>query len=233
MGYSFSQAYVVNSAAGWVVLFGNGYDSQNGEAVLYALRINTRRCLVSPTPTKIRTYAGDAGPNCNGLSTPALIDVNLDGLVDFAFAGDLLGNMWKFDLRDSSTSNWKVAYKKLPTNSGCRSRCSRPKMRRFPAAHYHTAGCYASLSWRVVTAISFSLEPVATSGSTTLPIPRRSDHLRYLGLGLKHWENLNSVAYSAAKEIRPTNTWVSSTQPATQQPGGQPRSFPRPIRPSM
>jgi type IV pilus assembly protein PilY1 len=44
--------------------------------------------------------------------------VNLDGLVDFAFAGDLLGNMWKFDLRDSSTSNWKVAYNEQADGSG-------------------------------------------------------------------------------------------------------------------
>ncbi len=118
MGYSFSQAYVVNSAAGYVVIFSNGYDSQNGEAVLYVLRLNSDGSLASPTPTKIRTYAGDAGPNCNGLSTPALIDVNLDGLVDFAFAGDLLGNMWKFDLRDSSTSNWEVAYNELADGTG-------------------------------------------------------------------------------------------------------------------
>jgi len=118
MGYSFSQAYVVNSAAGHVVIFGNGYASQNGEAVLYVLRLNSDGSLASLTPTKIRTYAGDSGPNCNGLSTPALIDVNLDGLVDFAFAGDLLGNMWKFDLRDSSTSNWKVAYNELADGTG-------------------------------------------------------------------------------------------------------------------
>jgi len=108
----------VNSAAGYVAIFGNGYDSQNGEAVLYILRLNTDGSLVSTTPTKIRTYEGDAGPNCNGLSTPALIDVNLDGLVDFAFAGDLLGNMWKFDLRDSSVSNWKVAYNENADESG-------------------------------------------------------------------------------------------------------------------
>ena len=118
MGYSFSQAYVVNSAAGWVVIFSNGYDSQNGEAVLYVLRLNSDGSLVSTTATKIRTYAGGASPNCNGLSTPALIDVNLDGLVDYAFAGDLLGNMWKFDLRGTSTSDWKVAYNEMADESG-------------------------------------------------------------------------------------------------------------------
>jgi Tfp pilus tip-associated adhesin PilY1 len=117
MGYSFSQAYAVNSADGWVVIFGNGYDSQNGEAVLYVLPIDSNGNQLS-APTKIRTYVGDAGPNCNGLSTPALIDVNQDGLVDFAFAGDLLGNMWKFDLRDNSISNWTVAYNTQADGSG-------------------------------------------------------------------------------------------------------------------
>jgi len=58
------------------------------------------------------------GGNCNGLSTPALIDVNLDGLVDYAYAGDLLGNMWKFDLRDPSVSNWHVAYNTQADGSG-------------------------------------------------------------------------------------------------------------------
>ena len=34
----------------------------------------------------------------NGLSTPAFVDINGDRIVDYAYAGDLYGNMWKFDL---------------------------------------------------------------------------------------------------------------------------------------
>ena len=37
-----------------MVLFGNGYDSQNGEAVLYALRINSDGSLVSRDDTSFR-----------------------------------------------------------------------------------------------------------------------------------------------------------------------------------
>jgi hypothetical protein len=118
MGYSYSQAYVVNSEAGWVVIFGNGYDSGSGEAVLYVIRLNSDGSMASPVPTKIRTNKGNSTTDCNGLSTPALIDVNVDGLVDFAFAGDLLGNMWKFDLRDSNISNWKVAYNSQADGNG-------------------------------------------------------------------------------------------------------------------
>jgi len=46
----------------------------------------------------------------NGLSTPAFVDVDADHIVDYAYAGDLYGNMWKFDLRDPDPLNWRVAY---------------------------------------------------------------------------------------------------------------------------
>ncbi len=57
----------------------------------------------------LRKIDTGAGGN-NGLSTPAIIDVDNDGRVDFVYAGDLLGNMWKFDLRDPDPENWGVAY---------------------------------------------------------------------------------------------------------------------------
>ena len=46
----------------------------------------------------------------NGLSTPTFVDIDADRIVDYAYAGDLYGNMWKFDLRSADPANWKVAY---------------------------------------------------------------------------------------------------------------------------
>ncbi|MDM8541349.1 PilC/PilY family type IV pilus protein [Desulfococcaceae bacterium HSG9] len=128
IGYSYSKPYIVNSNAGWVVIFGNGYDSLRGHAVLYIIEIDAdgkieRDMNNKPKIKKIDTNPnpdtgdclGGANQECNGLSTPLLIDVDFDDKVDFAYAGDLMGNMWKFDLRrandwDTSTDNWKVAY---------------------------------------------------------------------------------------------------------------------------
>lgn len=39
------------------------------------------------------------GNQKGALSTPTLLDSNLDGVIDFAFAGDQFGNLWRFDLR--------------------------------------------------------------------------------------------------------------------------------------
>ncbi|RLC31069.1 MAG: hypothetical protein DRH32_04815, partial [Deltaproteobacteria bacterium] len=103
MGYSFSKAFVVKSNSSeneWVVAFGNGYNSSSGKAVLYILDMDGQ------VIRKIDTLSGSG----NGLSTPALIDVNNDRRVDYAYAGDLNGNLWKFDLTDEDSDNWSVAF---------------------------------------------------------------------------------------------------------------------------
>ncbi|EMT4350925.1 pilus assembly protein PilC, partial [Neisseria gonorrhoeae] len=44
-----------------------------------------------------------------GLSSPTLVDKDLDGIVDIAYAGDRDGNMYRFDLSDSNPSKWSVS----------------------------------------------------------------------------------------------------------------------------
>ncbi len=113
LGYSFSMPIIVKSnipAAEstashpkykWVIIFGNGYDSDNGSSMLYVLD------LYGTLITKIDT--GVLG--CNGLSTPSVIDVHNDLRADYAYAGDLKGNLWKFDLTDPDPTKWDVAHK--------------------------------------------------------------------------------------------------------------------------
>ncbi|MGD2185673.1 MAG: PilC/PilY family type IV pilus protein, partial [Desulfobacterales bacterium] len=105
MGYSFSKPVVVRSYDTnhpWIVIFGNGYNSQNGNSVLFILDADTGNLI-----GKIQAGAGSD----NGLSSPIAVDVDLDDIVDFIYAGDLLGNLWKFDLTPTKASDWQVAYK--------------------------------------------------------------------------------------------------------------------------
>jgi Tfp pilus tip-associated adhesin PilY1 len=109
MGFSYSRPAIINSQAGYIVMFGNGYNSETGVAKLIILD------LLTGEPVKIiNTQAG----GCNGLSSPVPIDVDFDDLVDYVYAGDLNGNLWKFDLTDASASNWDVAYKSAPYTGG-------------------------------------------------------------------------------------------------------------------
>jgi type IV pilus assembly protein PilY1 len=106
MGYSYSSAFIVNTYStshGWVVIFGNGYNSTNHDAVLFIVDADTGDLI-----KKINT---DADATCNGLATPLPIDVNADGKVDYVYAGDLIGNLWKFDLTSDNPNDWDVAYK--------------------------------------------------------------------------------------------------------------------------
>jgi len=74
----------------------NGPNSVTGTASLFLLNLD------NGTPI----YEFDTGTTGNGLSAPRAVDVNADGKVDFFFAGDLLGNLWRFNVSDANTSNW-------------------------------------------------------------------------------------------------------------------------------
>jgi len=134
MGYTFDAAPLRMSNAQakqivkfengrWGAVLGNGYNSPTGKAVLYVV------FLSGPSGTGNTWQAGvdyvklvaDAPVAANnGLSTPVPYDVDGNGLADTVYAGDLNGNMWKFDLginptpgvfpnTNAATSNWKVA----------------------------------------------------------------------------------------------------------------------------
>ncbi|QKX17358.1 pilus assembly protein [Microbulbifer sp. YPW1] len=86
---------------GWKLIFGNGYNSENTRARLFAIDLN------DPLNETQVIEVSDTGNN--GLAGPALLS-NGDGEVVAAYAGDLLGNMWKFDLSANNASNWDVAF---------------------------------------------------------------------------------------------------------------------------
>ncbi|MCQ8105216.1 PilC/PilY family type IV pilus protein [Methylomonas sp. SURF-2] len=106
LGHTYGQASIVRMANGeFAAVFGNGYNSVNHKAVLYIVNIGTGALIKS-----ITTGEGDSG-NPNGLSTPIAIDINGDRIVDAIYAGDLRGNMWKFDVSNSNPGSWDVAFK--------------------------------------------------------------------------------------------------------------------------
>jgi type IV pilus assembly protein PilY1 len=123
LGYTYSRPSIVRMNDGtWVAAFGNGYSnttadgivSTTGNAVLYIVNLQTG-ALIRKINTGVGMSAdplGTARPN--GLSTPVFADLDGDSDVDLAYAGDLFGNVWKFDLSSSSSASWSVAYGGLP-----------------------------------------------------------------------------------------------------------------------
>ncbi|MGH8584153.1 MAG: pilus assembly protein, partial [Gammaproteobacteria bacterium] len=121
LGYTVGAAPVVRMANGkWAAVVGNGYNnteadgnaSTTGYAVLYLLFLEDGMDGVWTPGTdyiKLSTNSGTVAVP-NGLAEPAPVDYQGDDIVDYVYAGDLKGNVWKFDVRDVNPSNWKVAY---------------------------------------------------------------------------------------------------------------------------
>ena len=104
VGFSFSRPAVVQSndpTHPWLVVFGNGYSSAYENAVLFILDPASGDLI-----RRINTQAG----SCNGLSSPVAVDVDSDYKVDYVYAGDLKGNLWKFDLTSDNAADWSVAF---------------------------------------------------------------------------------------------------------------------------
>ncbi|MFQ5756496.1 MAG: pilus assembly protein [Acidiferrobacterales bacterium] len=110
LGFTYSQPAIVRMHNNkWAAVFGNGYNNTGtGHAVLFIVDIQTGAVI-----KKIDTGAGSA-LTPNGLATPAPVDVNGDRTIDYIYAGDLQGNLWKFDVLSSSPAAWGVAHSGSP-----------------------------------------------------------------------------------------------------------------------
>ena len=91
----------------FAALLGNGVASASGKAVLYILFADGPNA--GDWTGRFKKIEADVGPG-NGLSQPVWLDTNDDGTADVIYAGDMKGNVWKFDVSDASPANWKLAY---------------------------------------------------------------------------------------------------------------------------
>src|SRR5262249_34946295 len=126
MGLTYSQPAIVRLHNGrWAAVFGNGYNSRSPDGTASTTgnaEPSVGDAQARPFPRELHTGVGTGQaptgvPWDNGLSTPALVDLNNDRVVEYAYAGDLYGNMWKFDLSSPDRANWSVSYGSTPLYS--------------------------------------------------------------------------------------------------------------------
>ncbi len=118
LGFVFGDPQIRKMANGkWAVIFSSGYNnttsdghvSPHGDQYVYILFIEDGIDGWSSSDYRKIKITG-----ANGLSAPAVADVDGDYLADFIYIGDLDGNMWKIDVTSSEPSNWAVAFGGAP-----------------------------------------------------------------------------------------------------------------------
>lgn len=113
LGLTFAKPHIVKmNDDNWYVVAPNGYDSAKGRAVLFMLPVAQRNAWLAANYKKIVADAGGA----NGLSDLNYLDIDKNGTPDLIYAGDLAGNVWRFDVSSSDSSLWSV--KRLFTATG-------------------------------------------------------------------------------------------------------------------
>lgn len=91
LGYSLGTPSIARLHSGqWAAVFGNGQDSPAHCATLLLVDIETGALIKRL----------NVPPPASALAMPLLADTNSDGNADYAYAGDNLGNLWRFDLYD-------------------------------------------------------------------------------------------------------------------------------------
>jgi type IV pilus assembly protein PilY1 len=134
LGYTYGQPNIGRLANGrWVVLVPGGRiphctypyvpTSCNVSSALFVLDAQTGRLIA-----ELKTPSDIAGVASYGLSTPVLGDYNDDQVDDVAFAGDLAGNLWRFDLGSSDPIQWKVTLAYKPVMQGAQPITVMPRL---------------------------------------------------------------------------------------------------------
>lgn len=89
----------------WAIIFGNGLGSGTSAGIYIGL-VNSSTGAV--TFQFLDTKVGSS-TSANGIAYVTSVDLDGDNIADYLYAGDLRGNVWRFDVTSSSASNWVVS----------------------------------------------------------------------------------------------------------------------------
>jgi type IV pilus assembly protein PilY1 len=94
----------------WAVIWGNGLGSNSGDAGIFVMLIDPGAATGSGIPAQTIYYISTnqpAGSN-DGITYVTPVDLDGDRVTDYVYAGDVNGNVWRFDLTSSNPQNWST-----------------------------------------------------------------------------------------------------------------------------
>ncbi|AFC86570.1 pilus assembly protein [Frateuria aurantia] len=141
LGYTFGTPTIGRLANGlWVVLVPGGYFPDNSTAAAASNTYSSLFVLNAQTGALIKEIRTPSGVTSYGLSTVVLGDYNGDQVADVGFAGDLAGNLWRFDFSSANLSSTSqtagVSRIYAPTTVAAQSITTQPRLVADPTSSY-------------------------------------------------------------------------------------------------
>ncbi len=108
LGYSYSNPRITKLKDGtWVVIVASGYQTSDGRGRLFVLNANTG-ALIRTIDTGVGDTTNEAGLARISARAP---NASTDNTVDAVYGGDLLGNVWRFDVNDDIATSGYDAHR--------------------------------------------------------------------------------------------------------------------------
>jgi len=100
----------------WAALFGNGFNSATGKAGLFVMivdpddgRVGFRYIDTGYGPERDPAKTANTDGTKNGIAYVTSADLDGDHITDYVYAGDVFGNLWRFDLTSANPGEWSAS----------------------------------------------------------------------------------------------------------------------------
>ena len=105
MGYTFGKPLIGKTYADntWVAFLPAGYNNSSGKGKLFVVRLSDGALLRT-----LETTAGSADDPSGLTQVSGFVLSYKNQFIEQIYGGDLLGNVWRFDVSSADTGNWKV-----------------------------------------------------------------------------------------------------------------------------
>ncbi|MBU2807682.1 pilus assembly protein PilY [Acidithiobacillus ferrooxidans F221] len=94
----------------YAIISGNGFNSDDGQAGVYIFLINHANGALSQTIFLGTGAAGTGTAAPDGIAYVSSADLNGNHIADYLYAGDIDGNLWRFNVTSSNPANWHASY---------------------------------------------------------------------------------------------------------------------------
>ena len=181
----------------WAMIFGNGLNSGTSAGVYIGLVNQTTGAV---TFLFLNTGVGSSTVK-NGIAYVTPVDLDGDGIMDYLYAGDQQGNVWRFDVTSNSSTGWSVSNFTGSTASTCSNSS------KVSGGSVVATTCSPLFKATTTSGTTTTSQPITTSIVTaTIQTNGASRNMLYFGTGQQ-----TPQTGSGAAQYAPASTGSSAT----------------------